>query len=192
MNFAGLTDADYDEKLREMGNYLWDLEQEADRASAEGQQPLVEEIEAKILRQAERAQTFLQFAGSHQILAAFVAGLGFRMIRRWLEATDHFLRLVQLSPMNGEAWLELTWCLAELGRWEECEVAARKSVEIFPNTAASWGNLALALSKLERISEAKNAIGRAIHLEPTDPRNRAIEDQILSNRSSGNIGYQPN
>jgi Flp pilus assembly protein TadD len=67
-------------------------------------------------------------------------------------------------------------------------MAARKSVEIFPNTAASWGNLALALSKLERMSEAKKAIRRAIHLEPTDPRNRAIEDQILSNRSSGNLG----
>jgi Flp pilus assembly protein TadD len=188
MNSAGLTDADYDEKLREMGNYLWDLEQEADRASAEGRQPLVEELEAKILRQAERAQTFVQVAGSHQILAAFVAGLGFRMIRRWLEATDHFIRVVQLSPMNGEAWLELTWCLAELGRWEECEMAARKSVEIFPNTAASWGNLALALSKLERMSEAKKAIRHAIHLEPTDPRNRAIEDQIMSSHTPGNLG----
>ena len=60
MNSAGLTDADYDEKLREMGNYLWDLEQEADRASAEGRQSLVEELEAKILRQAERAQTFFK------------------------------------------------------------------------------------------------------------------------------------
>ena len=49
MNYLGLTDADYDEKLREMGNYLWDLEQEADLASAEGRQALVEEIEAKIL-----------------------------------------------------------------------------------------------------------------------------------------------
>jgi Flp pilus assembly protein TadD len=187
MNSAGLTDADFDDKLREMGNYLWDLEQEADRASAEGQQPLVEEVEAKILRQAERAQTFLQFAGSHQILAAFVAGLGFRMIRRWLEAADHFLRVVQLSPMNGEAWLELTWCFAELGRWKECEMAARKSVEIFPNTAASWGNLALALSKLERMSEAKKAIRHAIRLEPADPRNRAIEDQIFSDHPSGNL-----
>ena len=185
MNLVGLKDGDYDEKLREMGNYLWDLEQEADRASAEGLPALVEELEAKILRQAERAQAFLQFAGRHQILAAFVAGLGFRMIRRWPEATDHFLRVVQLSPLNGEAWLELTWCLAELGRWEECEIAATKSVEIFPNTAASWGNLALALNKLGRTSEAKKAIQRAIHLEPTDPRNRAIEEQILSNRSSG-------
>jgi len=180
MNHIALTDADYDEKLREMGNYLWDLEQEADLASSGGRQALVEEIEAKILAQAKRAHGFLQIAGKHQVLAAFVAGLGYRMTRRWSEATDHFGSVLQFSPTNGEAWLELTWCLAELGRWEECELAARKSVEIFPNTAASWGNLALALCKLDRKSEAKEAIRRAIQLEPADPRNRAIEDQIKS------------
>jgi Flp pilus assembly protein TadD len=180
MNYLGLTDADYDEKLREMGNYLWDLEQAADRASAEGQQKTVQEIEAKILSLAERADLFLQTPGSHQVLAAFVAGLGYRMTRRWNEATDHFRWVLQASPVNGEAWLELTWCLAELGRWEDCELAARKSVEIFPKTAASWGNLALALSKLEKNSEAKEAIQHAIRLEPSDPRNRAIEAEISS------------
>src|ERR1700693_131544 len=183
MNSLGLTDADYDEKLREMGNYLWDLEQEADLASAGGRQELVEEIEAKILGLAELAHAFLQIGGAHRVLAAFVAGLGYRMTRRWSEATDHFLSVLRLSPMNGEAWLELTWCLAEQGRWEECAMAARKSVEIFPNTAASWGNLALALGKLERKGEAKEAIRRAIQLEPADPRNRAIEDQISSPKS---------
>ena len=127
MNYPGLTDADYDEKLREMGNYLWDLEQAADLASAEGRLERVEEIEAKILHQAERAHAFLQIAGNHQVLAAFVAGLGYRMTKCWLEATDHFLRVVQLSPMNGEAWLELTWCLAELGRWHS--VSSRERVK---------------------------------------------------------------
>jgi len=174
MNSIGLTQADYDEKLREMGNYLWDLEQQADLASADGRQGLVEEIEAKILGVAERAHTFLQIAGSHQVLAAFVAGLGYRMTRRWSEATDHFLSVLQLSPMNGEAWLELTWCLAELNRWEECEMAARKSVKIFPNTAAS----SLAYSKLNKKKEAKEAIRRAIELEPADPRNRVIAEEI--------------
>jgi len=178
MNYLGLTDADYDEKLREMGNYLWDLEQEADLASAEGRSALVQEIEAKILGQAERAHAFLQVAGHHQGLAAFVAGLGYRMTRRWSQAADHFLCALQGSPRNGEAWLELSWCLAELGRWEECEMAARKSVEIFPDTAASWGNLALAFGKLEKKEEAREAIQRAIQLEPNDPRNRAIEEQI--------------
>ena len=35
MTSIGLTESDYDEKLREMGNYLWDLEQQADLAKAE-------------------------------------------------------------------------------------------------------------------------------------------------------------
>ncbi|HEY2123758.1 MAG TPA: hypothetical protein VGH07_09205 [Chthoniobacterales bacterium] len=178
MNYLGLTDSDYDQKLREMGNYLWDLEQQADLASAEGRQKLVDELEAKILRQAERAHDFFHVPGSHQVLAAFVSGIGYRMTRNWQRATDHFLAVVQLSPMNGEAWLELTWCLAELGRWEECELAARKSVEIFPKTSASWGNLALALWKLDRMQEAKDAIRHAIQLDPADPRNRKIEAEL--------------
>jgi tetratricopeptide (TPR) repeat protein len=178
MHYPGLTDSDYDEKLREMGNYLWDLEQQADLADAEGKQTLVQELEAKMLRQAARAHDFFQIPGSHRVLSAFVSGLGYRMTRHWQEATEHFLAVVELSPMNGEAWLELTWCLAELGRWQECEMAARKSVEIFPNTAASWGNLALALAKLDRKLEANKAIRRAIRLDPTDPRNHAIEAEL--------------
>jgi tetratricopeptide (TPR) repeat protein len=179
MTYIGLTDSDYDQKLREMGNYLWDLEQQADLARAEGRQEIVEQIESKILRQAERAQTFFQIAGNHRVLAAFVAGLGYRMIGHWPDATDCFLSVVELSPMNGEAWLELTWCLAELGRWEECELAARKSTEIFPKTAASWGNLALALSRVGKMIEAKQAIQRAIQLDPADARNRAISETIV-------------
>jgi tetratricopeptide (TPR) repeat protein len=175
MTYIGLTDSDYDQKLREMGNYLWDLEQQADLARAEGRQTAVDQIEAKILRQAERAHSFLEVAGNHLILAALVSGLGYRMIRRWPDAIDHFRSVVELTPLNGEAWLELTWCLAELGRWEECELAARKSTEIFPKAAASWGNLALALSSLEKKSEARDAIRRAIQLDPADAGNRAIE-----------------
>ena len=34
--YTRLTEEDYDRKLREMGNYLWELEQEADLASQKG------------------------------------------------------------------------------------------------------------------------------------------------------------
>jgi tetratricopeptide (TPR) repeat protein len=178
MNYLKLTDTDYDEKLREMGNYLWDLEQRADIASAQGQHSLVQELEAKILRQADRARNFFEIAGAHQTLAAFVAGLGYRMTRRWQQAAEHFQSVVRLSPRTGEAWLELTWCLAELGPWQECETAARKSVEIYPKTAASWGNLALALAQLDKTAEAWEAFQRAILLDPGDPRNRAIVERL--------------
>jgi tetratricopeptide (TPR) repeat protein len=173
-----ISDLDYDEKLREMGNYLWDLEQKADIASARGEQAQVIELEQKILRQAERAKAFFQVPGQHQILAAFVAGLGFRMVRHWEEAVHQFLTVLSSTPTNGDAWLELSWCLAELNRWDDCEMAARKSVEIFPDYAAPWGNLALALNKLGRRKEAIGAINRAMELDPDDPRNRVIRDLI--------------
>jgi tetratricopeptide (TPR) repeat protein len=178
MSHTRLTESDYDQKLREMGNYLWDLEQQADLAKVEAGQAVADQIELTILHQAKRAHSFFQVAGSHRVLAAFVSGLAYRMIGRWRDATDHFLFVVERSPMNGEAWLELTWCLAELGRWEECELAARKSTEIFPKTPASWGNLALALGKVGKTNEAKGAIQRAIQLDPADARNRAIEEAL--------------
>jgi Flp pilus assembly protein TadD len=175
-----ISDADFDQKLREMGNYLWELEQEADLASARGQQAQVAQLEEKILHQAERAKAFQQTKGQHQVLASFVSGLGFRMIRRWQEAADQFRIVLKFSPRNGEAWLELSWCLAELDRWAECETAARKSVEIFPENAAPWGNLALALMKLGKNREALAAIDRAIQFDPADPRNGAIKDLIAA------------
>ena len=174
MTYNGLSSADYNEKLREMGNYLWDLEQEADLASAHRNQALVDQVETKILDQAKRAESFLKVQGEHQMLAAYVAGLGYRMVRRWSEATGHFLSVLERSPMNGEAWLELTWCLAEQGKWSECEMAARKSTEVFPSTSASWGNLGMALNQLGRNDEAREAIQHAIELDPKDPRNRDI------------------
>jgi tetratricopeptide (TPR) repeat protein len=176
---AELSDSDYDEKLREMGNYLWDLEQQADLACVRGEQSRVDELEDKILRQAERAREFLQLRGGQRWLAAFVAGLGFRIIRRWQEAVDQFLTVLELSPMNGEAWLELSWCLAELNRWDDCEIAAQKSTEIFPGNAAPWGNLAFALNKLGKTAEAIIAINRAMELEPADARNKIISASIL-------------
>jgi Flp pilus assembly protein TadD len=184
MTYNGLSSADYDEKLREMGNYLWDLEQEADLASAHGNQALVDQIETKILDQAKRAESFLKVQGEHQMLAAYVAGLGYRMVRRWSEATDHFLSVLERSPVNGEAWLELTWCLAEQGKWSECEMAARKSTEVFPSTSASWGNLAMALNQLGRNDEAREAIQHAIELDPKDPRNREILGMVGTTPSS--------
>jgi len=61
----GLNLADYDEKLREMGNYLWSLEQQADLASAHGDQARVDQLEEKILAQARQAELFLKIPGPH-------------------------------------------------------------------------------------------------------------------------------
>src|ERR1700722_20352072 len=172
--YTRLTEDDYDTKLREMGNYLWELEQElltADTGQREVKGPKVQQ---KISSLAAKADEFFETPGEHQILAAFVAGLGLRMIGQWGEAIDRFLKVLKLSPTNGEAWLELSWCLAETGHWEECEMAARRGTVFFPETGAVWGNLALALEKLDRDAEALTAVHTALRLDPQDTRSQEL------------------
>ncbi|HZC36341.1 MAG TPA: tetratricopeptide repeat protein, partial [Chthoniobacterales bacterium] len=108
----------------------------------------------------------------------YVAGLANRMTRRWEAAVDCFFNVIERSPTNNEVWLELTWCLAELGKWEQSEMAARRSTELMPCLAAPWSNLAIALDRLGRTAEAESAIKKALELEPDDPRNQAILAQV--------------
>ena len=168
--YARLTEADYDTKLREIGNYLWELEQELLTADAAQDEATAVQIHEKISKLAGKADKFFEVPGAHQWLAAYVSGLGLRIIGQWADASDRFLRVLKLSPTNGEAWLELSWCLAETEHWEECEMAARRGTEFFPETGAVWGNLALALEKLGRSTEALSAVRTAVRLDPQDPR----------------------
>ncbi|HEX4201991.1 MAG TPA: tetratricopeptide repeat protein [Chthoniobacterales bacterium] len=179
--YTRLTEDDYDTKLREMGNYLWELEQELLTADTGQNELKALKVQQKISSLAAKADEFFETPGGHQILAAFVAGLGLRMIGRWGEAIDRFLKVLKLSPTNGEAWLELSWCLAETGHWEECEMAARRGTEFFPETGAVWGNLALALEKLGRYSEALSAVRTALSLDPQDPRSQDLSSRLEAN-----------
>jgi Flp pilus assembly protein TadD len=182
--YTRLTEEDYDKKLREMGNYLWELEQEADLASQREDEPAVVEREAQIQRIGKKAYAFAEQAGYHRALALYVAGLASRMMRQWETAVARFLDVLQITPSNGEAWLELTWSLAEMGKWEESEMAARKSTEFMPNSGVPWSNLAIALHRLGRAAEAEAAIKKALDLEPGDPRNQAILEMVRSKTES--------
>src|SRR5260221_8005408 len=101
--YTQLTEEDYDTKLREMGNYLWELEQEADLASQRGDQPAVAEREAQIQRIGEKAYAFSQAPGRHQMLGFYVAGLGNPMGRPWGKAADRFFFVLGISPTKWEA-----------------------------------------------------------------------------------------
>jgi tetratricopeptide (TPR) repeat protein len=178
MPYTHLTERDYDQQLREMGNYLWELEQAADFASAGGASVDVQRIEDKIRRLGERAARFTAVEGSHRFLAAYVAGLAFRMAREWAPAAGWFEQVVQAQPGNGDAWLELTWCLAELQDWSRCVDAARQTTRLYPQASAAWGNLASALRSAGDLPGAEAALSHAVALDPQDARNRELAAQM--------------
>jgi tetratricopeptide (TPR) repeat protein len=71
------------------------------------------------------------------------------------------------SALYRDAWLELTWTLAELGRAGEAETAARRAVDINNKSAAAHANLATTLLRQGRPEEALPAIGRSNSIPQT-------------------------
>src|SRR5260370_4205727 len=116
--YTHLTEADYDTKLREIGNYLWELEQELLTADAAQDEAKALQVHEKISRLTAKADRFFEVPGEHRLLAAYVSGLGLRIIGQWADASDRFLRVPPPSPANGEAWLERS---SYLTRTQHCE-----------------------------------------------------------------------
>jgi tetratricopeptide (TPR) repeat protein len=102
------------------------------------------------------------------------------MLKRWDEASRAFLDVLDENPMNGEAWLELTWCLGEQGKWEDAKLAAEKGTEIYPDVSASWGNLGHVLIQLGDKEGAVAVLQKAVALDPADLRNHELLGQIAT------------
>lgn len=65
-------------------------------------------------------------------------------------------------------WMELTWCLGELGEMEQALAAARKAVDIEPDNPGASANMAACLRALGRRKEALEWAEKAVRLDPAD------------------------
>jgi Flp pilus assembly protein TadD len=79
-----------------------------------------------------------------------------------------------MLPEYLDGWLELTWALASLRRFEEAESAARKAVELAPDRADALGNLAAVLLEQGRLDEARQLAKKALMADPADAKSKAV------------------
>jgi len=105
-------------------------------------------------------------------------GIAARLTRRRNEAVESFRKVTELVPQLLDGWLELTWALALLDRFEEAETAARQAAKLAPPSAAAYGNLATVLLQRGNPIEALAAITRAVELDPSDAKNQRILHQV--------------
>jgi hypothetical protein len=108
----------------------------------------------------------------------FVQGVAARLLDKWTLAEQSFRAVTALDPSRINAWLELTWALATLGKVDEAEVSARRAIDIDERNEAAYGNLASVLLQSGRPEEALPVIMRALELDPGDTMNQMILEQV--------------
>jgi tetratricopeptide repeat protein len=125
----------------------------------------------------ERAKQLVEDTRGEEPGALHLQGIAARLLERWDEAALVFRRVTQMRPDYASSWLELTWALASLRRFEEAETAARKAVELAPD-AAALGNLAAVLLHRGKLDEARQIAQKAVKADPADMKNKAVLAEI--------------
>ena len=169
-----------DNTLPAMGNDLWELEGQRDQALENNNGPLVDRCSQRILEIAKQAYTIAQKHGPDEEMAAHVAALALRMMGRWEESEGGYQRVLKLNPVNAEAWLELTWVRAELGKTKAALEAAHTAAQLMPEHAEAWLNLAACLVEADEFDTALEALEEAERLEPDNPRVSELRATLLN------------
>src|SRR5262245_9693015 len=128
----------------------------------------------------DRATALVEETSGAEIGPLYVQGVAARLAGRWSAAESAFRRVTEGWPDTLDAWLELTWALASLGRLDEAIAAARRGVERGPESAAAHGNLANALLQSGRPEEALPPADRALELDAADWKNQEIRKQVAA------------
>ncbi len=144
---------------------------------AKGAAPLFEELQDRLLPEAER---IAKGPGRNMAFAHFARGLVLRILNRLHEAEASFRKANELQPGVINTLREIVRCLGEQGKHSEALPFAREATEAGPVDAGAWGNLAMCLIQCGERAEARKAIDFAIDLEPQDPINRYIWDNFES------------
>ncbi len=144
---------------------------------AEGAAPIFEELQHRLLPEAER---IANGPGRNLAFAHFTRGLILRILKRLTEAEASFRKANELQPGVINTLREIVRCLGEQGKHREALPFAREATEVEPADAGAWGNMAMCLIQCGERAEARKAIDFAIDLDPQDPLNRYIRDNFES------------
>lgn len=90
--------------------------------------------------------------------ALFAGALALEDAGRFVEALEHYRRLLVQAPGHADAWHNQGLLLARLGRLEEAEQSHRAYVQAYPRSARARSDLADVLLALGRYEEAIDAL----------------------------------
>ncbi|MBE7459613.1 MAG: hypothetical protein HS112_03705 [Zoogloeaceae bacterium] len=149
------------------------------RGEADGNPAGLPDADRARLREAAReCERIAQSAGPLESKALWLAALLARMASDW-KLAERLCRLYLAGePEDAGSWMELTWCLVELGRHDEALEAAQKAVALAPGNAGAASNMAASLRALGRRQEALEWAERAVMADPRDRIAQALKQDL--------------
>ena len=108
--------------------------------------------------------------------AHYLRGQSFRLMEKYHQSIDAFLKASQIDPLNGHIHLGLAWCYKRVGRLDLAIEALEDALEIEPdrgilhyNLACYWSltkNVGLTLAHLAAAFELDADYRNLVHAEP--------------------------
>lgn len=146
---------------------------------------LPEEDRARLREAALECERIAQVVEPIESKALWLAGLLSRMAQEWKLSARLWRLYLAGEPGDAGGWMELTWCLGELGEKEEALAAAERAVEIEPDNPGAAANMAASLRALGRWNEALVWVERALALDPEDRISKLLRTELLQRTSEG-------
>lgn len=129
---------------------------------------LAEQDKARLREAAAECERIANACAPLESKSLWAGALFARMAAEWKLAARLCRRYLAGEPQDAGMWMELTWCLGELGEMEQALAAARKAVDIEPDNPGASANMAACLRALGRRKEALEWAEKAVRLDPAD------------------------
>ena len=81
---------------------------------------------------------------------------------------------------SSGAYVNMSWGLGELGRYEESLENCEKALEIDPNYSMAWNNKGYSLYKLGKAEEGLKDVEKALELDPNNEDALESKQEILA------------
>jgi tetratricopeptide (TPR) repeat protein len=101
-----------------------------------------------------------------QATELYATGLRFVWAQKYEMALPFFIEAVQKDPNYAQAYFQIGYCLATLGKHKEAIEPYQKALELKPKDPTILNNLCAAYGKSGRYGEAARSCQKAIELKP--------------------------
>jgi superkiller protein 3 len=89
-------------------------------------------------------------------------------------------KLIDLSDgKSSGAYVNMSWGLGELGRYEESLESSIKAIDLNPNFSMAWNNKGHALHMMGKSEEALKDVQKALDLDPDNQNAIETKQEIL-------------